>query len=214
MINFIGETERDAVTELLNIAIGQAAASLSQLVEDEVHLSVPFVDFLTPSQAGERLEEETHGADSVAVRQHFQGQFYGDILLIFPERRSLDLVRHMLGDDVPLEQLTELEQEALLEVGNIILNACLGSLANQLGIPVEGSLPIYVRGRGARILDACAARGGEGGGAELEELVMFLHVDFSLLKKDVHGYLAFVMDIVSARHFVEAIRAYVAAQLA
>lgn len=209
MIDFIGETERDAVTELLNIAIGHAAASLSQLVEDEVHLSVPFVDFLTPAQAAARLEDETQGADSVAVRQHFQGRFDGDILLIFPEKRSLDLVRHMLGDQVPLEQLTELEQEALLEVGNIILNACLGSLANQLETPVEGSLPVYVRGHGARILDSCTANQGKG-----SELVMFLHVDFSLLKKDIHGYLAFVMDIVSAHHFVDAVQAYVARQLA
>jgi chemotaxis protein CheC len=209
MIDFIGEDERDAVTELLNIAIGQAAASLSQLVEDEVCLSVPFVDFLSPAQAAERLEEETHGADSVAVRQHFEGRFYGDILLIFPERRSLDLVRHMLGDEVPLEQLTELEQEALLEVGNIILNACLGSLSNQLGLAVEGSLPVYVRGRGASILDTGEAKHHPG----QEEMVMFLHVDFSLLRKDIHGYLAFVMDIVSARHFVEAVQAYVAARL-
>ncbi|MCR6631025.1 MAG: chemotaxis protein CheC [Magnetospirillum sp.] len=210
MIDFIGETERDAVTELLNIAIGHAAASLSQLVEDEVHLSVPFVDFLTPDQAVERLEVETQGADSVAVRQHFQGLFYGDILLIFPEKRSLDLVRHMLGDEVPLEQLTELEQEALLEVGNIILNACLGSLANQLALPVEGSLPAYVRGRSARILDLGQPKAGPG----QEEMVMFLHVDFSLLKKDVHGYLAFVMDIVAARHFVDAVQGYVAKRLA
>jgi chemotaxis protein CheC len=210
MIDFIGEAERDAVTEMLNIAIGHAAASLSQLVEDEVRLSVPFVDFLTPSQAVARLEEETEGADSVAVRQHFEGRFYGDILLIFPEKRSLDLVRHMLGDDVPLEQLTDLEQEALLEVGNIILNACLGSLANQLELPVEGSLPSYVRGHSARILDLGAPKGE----LEHEEMVMFLHVDFSLLKKDVHGYLAFVMDIVAARHFVDAIQGYVSERLA
>lgn len=209
MIDFIGDVERDAVTELLNIAIGQAASSLSQLVEDEVRLSVPFVDFLTPAQAAERLEDETQGTDSVAVRQHFAGRFYGDILLIFPERKSLDLVRHMLGDEVPLDQLTELEQEALMEVGNIILNACLGSLANQLGLPVESSLPAYVRGRGAKILEAGAAKKA----ADNEELVMFLHVDFSLMTKDVHGYLAFVMDIVSARHFVDAVRAYVTERL-
>lgn len=210
MIDFIGADEKDAVTELLNIAIGNAAASLSQLVEDEVRLSVPFVDFLTPAQAAARLEDETQGADSVAVRQHFEGKFYGDILLIFPEKRSLDLVRHMLGDEVPLEQLTELEQEALLEVGNIILNACLGSLANQLHVPVEGSLPVYVRGRGAHILDLAGGKAPPG----QEEMVMFLHVDFSLLKKDVHGYLAFVMDIVSARAFVDAVQAYVAERLA
>ena len=141
------------------------------------------------------------GADSVAVRQRFTSSFSGDILLIFPERRSLDLVRSMLGDAVPLDSLTELEQEALLEVGNVILNACLGSLANQLGLTIESSLPLYLRGRGAGILDAKHPD---------TELVMFLQVDFSLASKGIKGYLAFVMDIVSARNFAEAVSAYVA----
>lgn len=197
----IAELERDAITELLNIAIGQAAASLSQLVDDEVKLSVPFVDFLTPSEAAQRLDHETQGGDSVAVRQQFRGQFSGDILLIFPGSRSLELVRSMLDDALPLETLTELEQEALLEVGNIILNACVGSLANQLGTPVESSLPAYVRARGGRVLGPVAD------GTD-SELVMFLHVDFSLLRKDIHGYLAFIMDIDSANGFLAAVRTY------
>ena len=201
----IGDIERDAITELLNVAIGQAAAGLSQLVEDEVHLSVPRIDFMTPAEAAGRLDSETNGMDAVAVRQHFTGPFSGDILLFFPERRSLDLVRHMLGDEVPLNQLTELEQEALLEVGNVILNSCLGSLVNQLGLTVESSLPAYLRGRGSRLLD--------GGGAlnastRDDGLAMFLHVDFSLLTKDISGYLAFIMDIASATSFVAAVDAY------
>jgi chemotaxis protein CheC len=208
MNDFIGELERDAVTELINIAIGRAAASLSELVGDELRLSVPLLEFLSPERAAERLEVETGGSDTVAVRQRFDGKLSGDILLIFPERRSLDLVRSMLGAEVPLDQLTELEQEALLEVGNIILNACLGSLANQLGLAVQSSLPVYVRGRGARILDAGATRP-----AADHELVLFVHVDFAMLRNDINGYLAFVMDIVAARHFVDAVRGYVAERL-
>ena len=202
----IGNVERDAVTEILNIAIGQAASALSRLVEDEVRLSVPAVHFLTPAQATQRLDAETNGDDSVAVRQHFVGNFSGDMLLIFPERRSLDLVRSVMGDTVPLDSLTELEQEALMEVGNIILNACLGSLVNQLGTTVESSLPTYVRARGGSIL------AGIGPGEEV--LVMFLHVDFSLMTKDVNGYLAFLMDIVSARNFVAAVQSYLQRMLA
>ena len=200
-----GAVEHDAVTEILNIAIGQAAASLSRLVGDEVSLSVPFVEFLSPAQGAERLDSSTGHVDSVAVRQHFQGGFSGDILLIFLERNSLDLVRSMLEDTVPLEQLTDLEQEALLEVGNIILNACLGSLANQLGIRIESSLPVCVRGRGAGILDS---------GRVTTELVLFLQVDFDLATKGVKGYLAFVMDIASAQAFAEAVEAYVSRAIA
>ncbi|MBI5165140.1 MAG: chemotaxis protein CheX [Magnetospirillum sp.] len=202
MTSAFGDLERDAIGELLNVAVGRAAASLSELVGDEVRLSVPFVDFLAPDQAARRLEDETKGVDSVAVRQQFTGNVTGDILLIFPERRSLDLVRAMLGDQLPLDQLTELEQEALLEVGNIILNACLASLASQLRLEVESSLPVYLRGRGARILADGAVPGAE--------LVLFLHVDFALVRNDTHGYLAFVMDIVAARHFLDAVRAFLA----
>ena len=200
MTALIGDAERDAVGEILNIAIGQAAASLSRMVEDHVALSVPLVEFLAPAAAAERLDGTSDGSDSVAVRQHFSSAFSGDILLIFPEKRSLDLVRSMLGDAVPLDQLTELEQEALLEVGNVILNACLGSLANQLGLSIESSLPSYVRGRGARILAATQAD---------TELVMFLQVDFTLAAKGVQGYLAFVMDIQSARQFSDSVTAYI-----
>jgi chemotaxis protein CheC len=210
MTDFIGEIERDAITEMLNIAIGQAAAGLSQLVEDEVRLSVPFIDFLTLDQAAARLDKETQGSETVAVRQQFSGPFNGDILLLFPERRSLDLVRHMLGDDVPLGQLTELEQEALLEVGNIILNACLGSLANQLGLTVQSSLPTYLRGRSDRILESGTARAAT---PDAQGLAMFLHVDFALLNKDINGYLAFMMDIVAAHHFADAVRSYLECRL-
>lgn len=201
MTSIIGEIEHDAVVEILNIAVGQAAASLSRLVEDEVTLSVPFVEFLSSRQSAARLDAATGGGLSVAVRQEFSSSFSGDILLIFPERKSLELVRSILSDTVPLDQLTELEQEALIEVGNIILNACLGSLANQLGLSIESSLPTYVCGRGASILDSKNVD---------SELVMFLQVDFSVATKGVEGYLAFVMDIVSARSFATAVSAYVA----
>ena len=206
-IRVIGATERDAVAELVNVAVGRAAASLSDLVGGEVRLSVPFVDFCDPEQAAARLDRETGGADTVAVRQHFEGRMHGDILLIFPGKRSLDLVRSMLGDQVPLDQLTDLEQDALVEVGNIILNACLGSIANQLGLSLESSLPICVRGRASRILEAGAEHGGD------LELVLFLHVDFDVLDQDISGYLAFIMDIVSAGHFIEAVTAYVSSRL-
>ena len=205
MTEILGASERDAVTEILNVAIGQAAASLSQMVEDEVTLSVPVVEFLSPAAAAARLDEATCRLDSVAVRQRFQSSFSGDILLIFPEDRSLDLVRSLLGSTLPLASLTELEQEALLEIGNIILNACLGSLANQLDISIESSLPAYVRGKGARILDSKHPD---------TELVMFLQVDFALTAKGVQGYLAFVMDIASARHFSVAVGDYIARILA
>ena len=52
----------------------------------------------------------------------------GKALLIFPEQNGLDLVRLILRNSPPLSEMTEMEQEAFSEVGNIILNSCVGSI--------------------------------------------------------------------------------------
>jgi chemotaxis protein CheC len=64
------------------------------------------------------------------VSQHYEGAFATEAILMFPEDKSLDIVRLMVGDAVPLQELTEMEQEAMSEIGNIILNSCVGTLAN------------------------------------------------------------------------------------
>jgi chemotaxis protein CheC len=66
------------------------------------------------------------------VHQVFEGDITGRALLIFPEARSLELVRAVIGGSLSIEEIIELEQEALAETGNIILNGCLATMANQL----------------------------------------------------------------------------------
>ena len=60
------------------------------------------------------------------------GGFFGAALLIFPEKNSLELVRAVAGDHLSFEDILELEQEALAEIGNVILNGCMATIANLL----------------------------------------------------------------------------------
>ena len=67
----------------------------------------------------------------VAIRQDFSGAFSGRALLIFPETNSLELVRAAVGRHLPLEDIVDVEDEALAEIGNITvmphnLNAAAG----------------------------------------------------------------------------------------
>ena len=186
---------------MLNIAVGRAASALNELVDEEVTLSVPRVDFITRTEAGQMIDERA--ADSVcAVAQEFAGQFSGNALLIFPEAKSLSLVRMMIGDQVPLEAMTELEQEALTEVGNIVLNASLGTIANLLDMQFESSLPMFLKGTGLGIL------GVEDGQAEAGDLALLVEVDFQLKNSDISGYVLFMLDVVSAQKFGELLDAY------
>ena len=106
---------------------------------------------------------------------------------MFPEDKSLDIVRLMVGESVPFKELTEMEQEAMSEIGNIILNSCVGTLANIFGQELHGSLPVYHLGSSEAILSAS--------GGLAETVVLMLHIDFILETHQIHGYVAFILDL-------------------
>src|SRR5262245_40155912 len=116
----LSEIERDALTELSNIAMARAASSLRQMVDNEVVLAVPAIDVVT-NQEATKLVSKPDNPPLVAVRQDFAGAFSGRALLIFPETNSLELVRAVAGRQLALEDVADLEDEALAEIGNIIL---------------------------------------------------------------------------------------------
>src|ERR1700730_3113121 len=139
------ELERDALAELSNIAMAKAANSLRKMIQHEVLLAVPSVDILT-NVAAANLVAKPDNPKLVAVRQDFAGPFSGRALLIFPEANSLELVRVVVGRALTLEDIVDLEDEALAETGNIILNSWVATLANLLKRGLKMSLPVVVRG--------------------------------------------------------------------
>jgi chemotaxis protein CheC len=183
----LSEIEKDALAEIGNMGVSRAATSLRQMLGEQVLLSVPAVHIVTRRTAA-RLVEEGTTPKLVAVQQSFEGPFSGKALLIFPEAQSLELVRSILGGEQSLEDVIDLEQEALAETGNIILNACLATIANVLQRTMRMSLPSVVRGDGATLF-ADSAGGGN--------LVLFLYIDFMIRKRDMHGFIALLMDLPS-----------------
>src|SRR4029079_14894479 len=96
----LSDLERDALGELSNIAMAKAANSLRQMVQNEVMLSVTSVEILT-SDAATVMVDTPDNPRLVAVRQDFAGAFLGRAMLIFPERNSLELVRAVVGRELP-----------------------------------------------------------------------------------------------------------------
>jgi chemotaxis protein CheC len=134
--------------------------------------------------------ERNNAKKLVAVQQSFEGPFDGRALLIFPEAQSLELVRAIVGDQHSLEDVIDLEQEALAETGNIILNGCLATIANVLQRTMRVSLPAIVRGDGATLFEL-------KGAASEGSFVLFLYIDFDIKKHNVHGFVALLMDLPS-----------------
>jgi len=204
----LDELQHDVLVEIFNLGMGQAAASLSQLVEEEVQLNVPQVTFHSRTEAAARLDQQSGGRFS-GVSQSFDGPFSGIAMLLFPEEKSLELVRLMLKSAVPLETLSDFEEEALNEIGNIILNAGLSSLADVLGTEVISSLPSIRRGDGKAVIRS----DGQGDQQEQnngKDIVLFLQVDFKLERHSLDGYVVYLLNMSSMNEFKRKIDDYIA----
>src|SRR5580692_5644893 len=108
------DDERDALAEIANMGVSRAATSLRKMVGEQVLLSVPAVNIVTRQEASV-LVGGGGEAKLVAVQQSFDGPFAGSALLIFPAAQSLELVRLIVGEEHSLEDIIDLEQEALAE---------------------------------------------------------------------------------------------------
>jgi chemotaxis protein CheC len=185
--------ERDAIIELFNLGMGQAASALNQMVDQEVDLSVPYLDIVRRVDAAEQIGCPT-GQRICAVRQGFGGPFEGQAMLLFPESSSLELVRRLMPDSPPVTDMTDLEEEALTEVGNVILNHCLASFANLLNAEINTEIPNFQVGRPEEIIGAAC------------DYILIIRVDFGLYSQHIRGHVLFMQDIESIQAFRAAIR--------
>lgn len=199
----LSELEDDALIEIFNIGVGHAAASMSAIVNEAVRMSVPSISFIPRAEAARLLGSSQAVPERICgVSQHYAGAFETEAILMFPEDKSLEIVRLMVGETVPLKELTEMEQEAMCEIGNIMLNSCVGTLANIFQRELQGSLPQYHVGTSDEILSAT--------GSQADTVVLMLHIDFVLEKHQIHGYVAFVLAIAALHDLKDQINLYIA----
>jgi chemotaxis protein CheC len=184
----------DALGEIFNISVGRAAASLSEITHEVVSMSVPLVHILSPQKAVELLDPEQK-LRITSVSQQFSGSFSGKALLMFPGSSGLEVVRLMLGAEMPLEQLTEMEQDAMSEIGNIILNTCFSTIADMLGESFDCELPQFQISSTEQLLNS----------SQDDEQVLFVQIHLALEQHSLEGYVAFVLGNASLLNLHKAV---------
>jgi len=134
--------QEDAIIELLNIGVGRAAGSLNQILDKPITLQVPSIlladatnleKFLAP------LEDQTLSS----VQLPFKGSYAGSATLAFPSETAPKLVEILTGSSMNDDELNAMKVATLTEVGNIVLNGVMGSIANVLSGSITYSVPMY-----------------------------------------------------------------------
>jgi chemotaxis protein CheC len=180
----------DALIELLNIGFGRAAASLSELTGHRVLLEVPKVTIHPVTEVTASLEGVI-SAEVASVHQIFTGPVAGDALLML-DQSGAAMLKELLTSEPALPLTIDASaREVITEVGNILLNACLGTFGNILHVQVSFSVPrLSLQSIGALLETLRVHREGV-------RYALVIHAGFKLRDAEVRGYLVIVLSVAS-----------------
>ena len=190
--------QEDGLVELLNIGFGRAAASLSQLTGHRVLLDVPAVSVHPIEEVGGALQQVVKG-QVASVHQIFSGPVGGDALLILDESGAAILKELLTNEPALPLSIDASAREVIAEVGNILLNACLGTFGNLLKVQVSFSVPhLTIESIGAILKSLIVAQEGL-------RYALVVHAGFRLREAQVSGYFVIVLSVASLDRLIRAV---------
>lgn len=130
----------DAVSELVNIGVGRAAASLSELIGQRIELSIPQIRICQGAESRSMILE-LGGQPETVISQAFRGTLQGQTSLCFSESSSVALAQLLSGTPHGAAELDAELSGILLEVGNIMINGVMGALSNAISAVLTYSIP-------------------------------------------------------------------------
>lgn len=194
----LNEVQHDALVELLNIGFGRAGASLSKLTGHRVLLEVPQVSVHPIDQLHVALKEVVE--DEVAsVHQIFSGPVAGDAVLLLDPVAASALKELLTSEPALPLALDASTREVLTEVGNILLNACIGTFGNLLHVPIGFSVPEINVASVKTVVESLTL------GGEAFRYALVVTAGFRLRNAGVTGYVVIVLSVQSLTRLLIAI---------
>jgi chemotaxis protein CheC len=202
----LNPSQKDALTELINIGYARAAGALSDLTGHRITLEVPHVAIHQISQLTPMLKQVI-GGEVASVNQIFTGPISGNAILMLDTAAAILLTR-LLTDRPEAAALDGAAQEVITEVGNILLNACLGVFGNLLQVHVTFSVPSLKIESVQEILRSITI-------AERElQYALMIHTRFHMRASDISGYLVIILGVTSLERLMIELRKWEERQLA
>ncbi|MCI9309984.1 MAG: chemotaxis protein CheC [Lawsonibacter sp.] len=152
--------EIDTLREIGSIGTGNAATALSQMLGKEVRITMPEVRIMGYNEAIEWIGGPEAVTAGVLVKMS------GDVGGIMLSVQKLELINFILETMLDqgirgYEELQELQQSALIEVGNIMISAFVTALSGLAGININLTVPAFaVDMQGAILTVPMAEYGG------------------------------------------------------
>lgn len=185
----ISQIHLDAINEIGNIGAGNAAASLSQMLNKKIEMDVPETKFV-PIQ---HFSEEFGGPESIVVTIYspILGDLSGETLFIFSRECALGLVDLMMGNEVgQTTVMDELSESAFKEMANIFIGSYLNAISNMMNVRALPGVPVVNSDMVQAILDNILMKT-----SEYADNVLCNKANISINGQSVVGDFLFLFDI-------------------
>lgn len=186
----------DALQELLNIGVGRAAGSLNQMIEKPICLHIPFIQVGTREELTPHIQQIQQAPVS-SVQLPFQGTFSGSACLLFPTTSAATLITALIGDDEDSDTMDSLREATLTEIGNIVLNGVMGSLANILQNRITYSVPFYQETSLLELLQPLSS--------DSCDILLWAQTQFTIEDYAITGDIILMMGITDMRLLINAL---------
>jgi chemotaxis protein CheC len=185
----LNASQKDALTELISIGYARSASALSDLTGHRISLEVPEVAIHSISEIMEKLQQVIQG-EVASVNQVFSGPITGNAILLLDREAAL-LLNRLLTDRPATSGFDGAAREVITEVGNIVLNACLGAFGNLLKVQVSFTVPALQIESVQKVLRSLTIENRP------LEYALIIHTCFHLRASDVKGYLVIILGVTS-----------------
>ncbi len=157
----LSDLELDTLQEIGSIGSGNAATALSGMLGCEVRIDMPEVRIMGYNEAIEWMGGPELVTAGVLV--HLEGEVNGIVLSVQQEEFVSMVLQNMIGKSISsYDELNELDNSALVEVGNIMISAFVSAVSDMAGVAMRPTVPAFaVEMQGAILAIPMAEYGGQ-----------------------------------------------------
>lgn len=177
------ELQIDALREVGNIGLGNAATAMAQILGEEIQISVPRVNFISLEDIFSKIDEETI---VYAVVARVLGEAPGNILFMFDTETMMKIAEHLVGKQSG-EELNELGYSALGEIGNIIFATYMSAIGQVTNLKLFPSVPAVTKDMLTAVLSTTFIESGQ-----YNDYVLDIETGFSQEDEDLRGDFYFI----------------------
>ena len=178
----------DAYRELVNVAMGRAGENLARQLGEFIDLPIPNVNIIENNELHMAFAEVNRNDSVSAVSKGFvSAGINGEALVIFNDTDFENIIALLNYDQL---SAAPAQLEALMDISNILIGACLNALSDQLNVSFSHSSPIIL-GRN-RELESLLANT-----KQRWNRIMAVEIGYGIKQRGIHFELLLLFQLLS-----------------